>query len=53
MITFTILEFAALGLVILNSILIVKSWKDHKHIRGLEMFIEGFMEEMLEMEDGD
>lgn len=52
MITLTWLEAAAIGLVILNSILIVKSWKDHQHITGLEMWIDAFMDEQF-AEDAD
>ena len=52
MITLTWLEAAAIGLVILNSILIVKSWKDYQHIAGLEMWIDAFMDEQF-AEDAD
>ena len=47
MITLTWLEAAALGLVILNSIMAVKMWKDHQHITGLEMWIDAFMDEQF------
>ena len=47
MITLTWLQAAAISLVILNSILIVKAWKDHQHITGLEMWIDAFMDEQF------
>ena len=47
MITLTWLQAAAISLVILNCILIVKAWKDHQHITGLEMWIDAFMDEQF------
>lgn len=47
MITLTWLQIGFLSLVILNSILIVKAWNDHKHITGLEMWIDAFMDEQF------